>query len=138
MVGIVVTEHGATVTIQINRDFAEKLIDYIDKVPANCKAEGDNQVLAGILDREIKRTSPQRKVQSNRLPGWKVRRAIRNHKSAIEFWKRLIENVMANDGSAVEVIRGRMARNERILAELQSDLAQREKDKETNERNGSD
>jgi hypothetical protein len=125
---IVVTEYGATVTIQINRAFAERLIDFIDKVPANSKAEGDNQVLAGLLNEAIRRVD-HKSVEPKKKKPWKrskVRKDIGKRRDAIEFWRRLTESIQAEDGTAFAVINERIAWNETKAAALVAELEQRD------------
>lgn len=115
---IVVTEHGATVTVCINRAFAERLIEYINTIPEKQKPEGDNQVLAGMFDQALRKaTATPKKIGPRKMPRWRMRYELKRSRSAAAFWQRLLEDVAANDGAAIATINERIARQEAAIVE---------------------
>lgn len=117
---IVVSEHGATVTVCINRAFAERLIEYINAMPDHRKVEGDNQVLAGLLDTALTRATapPPIQVGPVKMPRWRIRQQLRKRRDGIAFWRDLLESMAAEDGSAVGLINDKIARHEAAIVDL--------------------
>ena len=112
---IELSEIGAVLTIQVNPRFAERLLRHIESLEARFKSEGDNQILAGLLNQALSLATRRPRDASGLhgpLRGKKAKKKLKDCREAVAFWQKLQDEIAAEDGSAITTINAKIAHHE--------------------------